>query len=87
MRDFFICIVFTDICFKSKIIEQHFTFKKDERLKSRKLIGQLFKEGKSFSNFPFRILYLFVNGGDHLQAGFTTSTKNFKKAVDRNRIK
>ncbi len=47
----------------------------------------MFKEGKSFSNFPFRILYLFIEGYAPLQAGFAVSTKNFKKAVDRNRIK
>ena len=59
----------------------------------------LFKAGKSFSIFPFRILYLFrentptfPNSTEHandsvLQAGFTVSSRNFKKAVDRNRVK
>jgi ribonuclease P protein component len=71
----------------------------EERLKSRKAIECLFKAGKSFSIFPFRILYQFIEtaptmgenqllpaiGG--LQAGFTVSSRQFKKAVDRNRIK
>lgn len=30
---------------------------------------------------------VYVAGGEELQAGFTVSTRNFKKAVDRNRIK
>ncbi len=52
------------------------------------MIEQLFKEGKSFSHFPFRIIYLQPEKNvSHLQAGFNVSNKNFKKAVDRNRIK
>ncbi|HUS01138.1 MAG TPA: ribonuclease P protein component [Chitinophagaceae bacterium] len=69
-------------------IEQQFTFKKEEKLKSRKLIEILFKQGTSFSNFPFRILYIFSEKGiSPLQCGFAVSGKHFKKAVDRNRIK
>jgi len=66
-----------------------YTLGTDERLKSRKLIEQLFKEGKSFPVFPFRIIYLLQLqiAGSRLQAGFSVSTKQFKKAVDRNRIK
>lgn len=68
--------------------EQTYTFNKDERLKSRKLIEQLFKEGKSFSNFPFRVLWKFTEPAlPVLQTGFAVSSKNFKKAVDRNRVK
>jgi len=48
----------------------------------------LFKQGLSFSNFPFRILYLFTEkNSSPLQAGFAVRAKQFKKAVDRNRIK
>jgi ribonuclease P protein component len=48
----------------------------------------LFREGKSFSNYPFKILYLLPESGyAPLQSGFAVSKKNFKKAVDRNRIK
>jgi ribonuclease P protein component len=69
---------------------QRYTLGKTEKLKSRKLIEQLFKTGKSFSNFPFRIVYSFTtnNESQHsVQAGFSVSTKFFKKANDRNRIK
>jgi ribonuclease P protein component len=67
---------------------QRYTFKKDEKLKSRKTIEQLFKDGKSFSNFPFRVLWQFTKAvKGPIQTGFAVSSKNFKKAVDRNRIK
>ena len=59
-----------------------------ERLKSRKIIQQLFKEGKAFSVFPLRVVYLEVSNIEPLlQAGFTVGTKHFKRAVKRNRIK
>jgi ribonuclease P protein component len=68
--------------------KQRYTFKKEEKLKSRKTIEQLFREGKSFSNFPFRVLWKFADSSTApLQTGFAVSSKNFKKAVDRNRIK
>lgn len=67
---------------------QPFTLGKNERLKSRKLIEQLFSEGKKFSVTPFRVFYVVEqNNESGLQVGVGTSTKNFKRAVDRNRIK
>lgn len=72
---------------------KQFTLGKEERLKSRKAIEQLFKEGKSFSVAPYRIFYLLsgerkVESGEReLKVGVGASTKNFKKAVDRNRVK
>jgi ribonuclease P protein component len=66
-----------------------YTLGKEDKLKSRKIIEQLFKEGKSFSLFPFRVIYLLqpANNIIQLQTGFSVGTKHFKKAVDRNRIK
>lgn len=66
-----------------------YTLGKEERLKSRKVIELLFKEGKSFSNFPFRVVWKYQQPENNifLQAGFTVSTKYFKKAVFRNRIR
>jgi ribonuclease P protein component len=64
---------------------KQFTLGKDERLKSRKAIEQLFKEGKSFAVTPFRVYY--SPAALALQFGVGVSTRNFKKAVDRNRIK
>ncbi|MEO8720634.1 MAG: ribonuclease P protein component [Ginsengibacter sp.] len=62
--------------------------KRDERLKSLKIIQRLFKEGKSFSHFPSRVVFLEIESQlSPLQAGFTVSTRHFKRAVDRNRIR
>jgi ribonuclease P protein component len=69
-------------------VAKQYTLGKTERLKSRKIIDQLFKEGKSYAFAPFRVYYLFTSTPDTLlQSGVGVSTKNFKKAVDRNRIK
>ena len=65
-----------------------YTLGKNERIKSRKLIESLFREGKVFNQFPYRVLYKFTAPPTPpLQAGFAVSSRNFKKAVDRNRIK
>lgn len=70
------------------------TWKKGEKLKSRKHIDRVFREGKSFSVFPYKVVFLVEARGAEgvpkaalLQAGFGASSRNFKKAVDRNRIK
>ena len=71
---------------------KQFTLGKNERLKSRKQIEKLFNEGKSFSVSPYRISYLFESfttghSPFPVQIGVGVSGKNFKKAVDRNKIK
>jgi ribonuclease P protein component len=74
-------------------VRKQFTLGKDERLKSRKQIEKLFAEGKSIVVSPFRIYFIvngqwsIVNSETCLQFGVGVSAKNFKKAVDRNRIK
>jgi ribonuclease P protein component len=72
-------------------VAKHFTLGKNERLKSRKQIEQLFNSGQRFMNPPFRIFYSFQTnkqlGVSRLQAGFGASSRNFKTAVERNRIK
>jgi len=69
-------------------LAKEFTLGKSERLKSRKLIDELFNEGRSFVQAPFRVYYkLSETNKPGLQFGVGVSTKNFKKAVDRNRIK
>ena len=60
---------------------------KSERLKSRKQIDQIFETGKKITLFPFRLLYRVEQGTGNVKAGFTVSSKNFPRAVDRNRIK
>ncbi len=60
---------------------------KSERLKCRKQIDFLFETGKKITQFPFRLLYLAEPGKGSVKAGFAVSSKNFPRAVDRNRIK
>ncbi len=66
-----------------------FTYSNKEKLKSKKLIDQLFTEGQSVSAFPLRLVYLQTHFDDHIIAktGVSVSKRNFKTAVDRNRIK
>ncbi len=66
-----------------------FTLNKTERLKRRKIIEQLFGEGRAVAAFPIRVQYKMVDEllTVPLQAGFSVSSRNFKRAVDRNRIK
>jgi ribonuclease P protein component len=62
-----------------------FTLKKNQRIKSRKVLDEIFQQGKSFAVFPFRIIYL--PSTTELKFGVGVSTRNFKHAVDRNRVK
>ncbi|MBV7528972.1 ribonuclease P protein component [Chitinophaga sp. sic0106] len=68
-----------------------YSFKKEERLKSRKLIETLFREGKAFSVFPYRVVYMPVDelpvNKYPVQVGFSASTRRFPHATDRNRVK
>jgi len=71
---------------------KQFTLGKQERLKSRKLIEELFGKGRRVSVFPYRVFYLFqqTDGAqkkNNLQFGVGAGTRHFKKAIDRNRIK
>lgn len=64
-----------------------YTLKAEDRLKSRKQISVLFAHGKQFTLFPFKIIWHFTPDRVGLQCGFAVSSRNFKKAVDRNYIK
>lgn len=61
-------------------------FPKKEKIKSRKTIDQLFSEGKSRVQYPVKMLYIPSEIEVH-QAAFSVPKRNFKRAVDRNRIK
>lgn len=71
------------------------TFKKEERICNRKLIGKLFSDNQSFFQYPFKVIYHIVQPDDHrlftdrypVQVLFTIPKKRFKRAVDRNRLK
>ena len=63
------------------------TLGKNERLKSRKLIDEIFKSGKKISMHPLLVFYQPLPSVTELKFGAGVSSKNFKKAVDRNRVK
>lgn len=65
------------------------TYGKAEKLKSKTIIEHLFSEGKSVSSYPLRLVYLKTNFEEPvtIKAGVSVSKRNFKLAVDRNRIK
>ncbi|MCB0706163.1 MAG: ribonuclease P protein component [Saprospiraceae bacterium] len=66
------------------------TFDRIERLKSRKLIGQLFQDGLAVKAFPLRFIWKEISEEQSLSpVQFTVSVpkRRFKRAVDRNRLK
>jgi ribonuclease P protein component len=78
------------LLFYKKSFIRQFTLHKNERLKKRKEIETLFRNGKTINQAPFRIYYSLsgnVKSEEFLQFGVGVSKKFFKKAVNRNRIK
>ncbi len=65
------------------------TFTKAERLHEKKLMDRLFKGGKSFFVYPFKVFYLLLDEASPYPAKVLISVpkRNFKKATERNRIK
>ncbi|MFC4210307.1 ribonuclease P protein component [Pedobacter lithocola] len=66
-----------------------YTFRKEERLCSRKHLDLLFKNGSSFLLYPFRVSYLFIDEPAEVQAQVVINVpkKRYKRAVDRNLLK
>ena len=66
-----------------------FTYNKTEKLKGKKLIEELFTNGKSISVYPLRLVFLETTFSDsvNIKTGVSVPKRNFKKAVDRIRIK
>ena len=63
------------------------TFSKDERLCSRKVLGELFGGGHpSLSAFPIRVVFR-RSGQEGVRVMVSVSKRYFKRAVKRNRIK
>lgn len=65
------------------------TYNHKEKLKSKKEIDLLFGEGTSIAQYPIRLVYRksSVPDSDGIKTAVSVSKRNFKKAVDRNRIK
>jgi ribonuclease P protein component len=70
-------------------LEKIHTYPKSEKLKSKTTIDQMFREGKSVSKYPLRLVYVKSTFGEHpeFKIGVSVSKKYFKKAVDRNYFK
>lgn len=68
------------------------TFRKHERLSSKKTIERLFERGstqvQSFYLFPFKVFFVFEETPQELpQVLFSISKRNFKRATDRNLLR
>lgn len=75
-----------------------FTYKKQDKLKSRKQTQYLFSKGQSIQIFPIKLIYTIEQIEPHdsnamnqsdgiLQAGVGAPSRTFRKAVQRNRVK
>ena len=75
------------------LLSKNFTYKKKDKLKSRKQLQFLFSKGTAITMHPIRLLYtiekaeavIFPNG--LLQAGVGATSRQFRKAVQRNKVK
>jgi ribonuclease P protein component len=66
-----------------------FTYPREEKLKSQKIIELLFTSGSSVSKYPLRLVYVEIpeNFEENFLFGVSVSKKYFKKATDRNYFK
>lgn len=64
-------------------------FPKKEKLCSKRIIDDLFKNGESFTVFPFRVVWLQAELPEAVPTQIVMSVpkRRIKKAADRNRIK
>ena len=74
------------------IIGNRNTFRKEERLCSKKLIDGLFASGHGLTVYPYRVQWQLCPAevlpeGVRMQVLITTSKRRFHHAVDRNRVK
>lgn len=64
------------------------TFTKAERLCSKVLIDKLIEKGNTFQCFPFKMIWLEIQEGiAPAQIVISVPKRNFKRAVDRNKLK
>lgn len=67
-----------------------YTFEKSERIVLKKAIETLYQNGETLFVYPLKVRYIFIeNNPENIRAKIliSVSKKNFKKAVQRNRIK
>ncbi len=70
-------------------MDKKLSFNQYEHLKSKKYIDLLFAKGKGISSNPIRLIHYYLEESEAVlpRVLFSVSKRNFKKAVDRNRIK
>lgn len=62
-------------------------FGKTEKLKRRSHIKTLFSEGKQLKSYPVKLVFHPIAELENHQLGVAVPKRNFKRAVDRNRMK
>ena len=65
----------------------NYSYSKVEKLKSKKLIEQLFEEGAVIKQYPIKLFFLEIETQKNHQAAFAVPKRKFKLAVHRNKIK
>ena len=65
------------------------TFKKEERLTGKQAFEHVFQNGKTFTSFPFRFIWMASATATTLpvQLGISVPKRSFAKAVTRNLLK
>ena len=65
------------------------TLGKQQKLKSRKQIGELVLTGEIEKSFPIKMIYIKVEDseGEKIKVSFSVPKRNFPLACDRNRVK
>ena len=64
------------------------TFSKNERLCSQVLIERLVEKGRTFNHAPFRIIWMPIAvSSAPVKVMISVPKRNFKRAVDRNKLK
>ena len=81
----YLSVIYVYFCF----CNMKTTYSKIEKLKNKTLMDNLFIEGRSVTVFPLRLIFLETHFIEDITAkcGVSVGKKNFKNAVDRNRIK
>lgn len=70
-------------------MNKKFTLGKKEKLKSRKIITNLFIQNKNIKLYPIKLVWQITNNenDNRVLVGFSIPKKKIKHAVDRNKIK
>lgn len=64
-----------------------FTLRREERLRGQVAVSRLFADHRVVVRFPFRIHYVNANGPEPFRVLFVVSSRKYRKAPMRNRIR